>query len=210
MADFKLAIPVIMRSEGGLSKNPNDSASKWPVPDGSGYHTNKGITWLTFSSNARRLGYEATPKLFYDMPQHIWERITKQLYWDVIKGDQIRSQSVATMLVDWYFGSGDWAVKNLQSVLNTHHGYKLAVDGDLGPLTLKAVNSVDAKKLTDNLQAARLAFIDRISKNRNNSVFRNGWIDDAKHTYNVALQYLPSVGFGLFALGTLFFWALNS
>ncbi|MCF8255529.1 MAG: hypothetical protein K9H61_02275 [Bacteroidia bacterium] len=202
MADFKLAIPIIKRSEGGLSKNTSDSASNYPVPDGSGYHTNKGITWLTFTSMAKKVGYVATPKLFYEMPESIWQAITKIGYWDTIQGDKIRSQSVATILVDWNFGSGNWAVKNLQSVLNTKFNYKLLVDGDLGLMTLKATNSVDQKSLTNWLYQARLAFIDKISKNGNNAKFKSGWLDDAKYTYDMAIKYLPAAAGGLLALAT--------
>jgi hypothetical protein len=35
----------IKKWEGGLSKDSRDQAAKDPVPDGSGYHTNIGITW---------------------------------------------------------------------------------------------------------------------------------------------------------------------
>lgn len=205
MADFKLAIPIIKRSEGGLSKNPNDTASKWPVPDGSGFHTNKGITWLSFTFYAKSLGYEPTPKLFYDMPEHIWQGITKKGYWDKIQGDKLHSQAVATIMVDWYFGSGNWSVKNLQSVLNTKFNYKLTIDGDFGLMTLKAANSVNQKDLLHWLYQARIAFIDKISKNGNQSKFKKGWLDDAQHTYNMALQYLPKVGGALAVIGGIFF-----
>lgn len=205
MAKFELAIPIIKRSEGGLSKHPADTASRWPVPDGSGYHTNKGVTWQTFSSNAAKLGYEATPKLFYEMPDWVWNKITKKFYWDAIDGDLLKSQAVATILVDWAFGSGNWAVKNLQSVLNTHFGKKLKVDGNMGPLTTNATNSVDQKRLTELLYAARIKFIEAISKKPGQEKFKKGWLDDAQHTFNMAKQYLPAITGGLLLVGSLFF-----
>lgn len=207
MADFNLAIPVIKRSEGGLSKHPSDTASKWPVPDGSGYHTNKGITWLVFSTNAKKLGYTATPELFYAMPDHIWNKITKQLYWDEISGDQLRSQAVATILVDWYFGSRAWAVKNLQTILNKHFNYKLAVDGVMGIMTTKAANAVDQKRLANLLQQARVAFIETISKRGDQGKFRNGWLEDAAYTFSIAQRYMPAISIGTLLVGAsaLFF-----
>jgi lysozyme family protein len=42
MSNFQHLTPFILKSEGGLSKKPKDSASAHPVPDGSGYHTNIG------------------------------------------------------------------------------------------------------------------------------------------------------------------------
>lgn len=205
MADFNLAIPIIKRSEGGLSKNPNDTAARWPVPDGSGFHTNKGITWQTFLSNAKSLGYKATPELFYQMPDEVWNKITKKYYWDMVQGDKLKSQAVATILVDWYFGSGNWSIKNLQSVLNTHFGKKLKIDGSMGINTLTAANKVDQKKLTETLYQARIRFIEAISKKPGQSVFRNGWLDDAKHTFEMASSYLPTItGLGAIALGVFF------
>ncbi len=205
MADFNLVIPVIRRSEGGLSKDPTDTAAKFPVPDNSGYHTNKGITWQTFSTNGVKLGYPVSPKVFYEMPDQIWKSITKKLYWDDIKGDQIKSQAVATILVDWYFGSMSYAIKNLQSVLNTKFGYKLTIDGELGPVTLAALNKVDPAALSSYLAAARVAFIEKISKNPGQSKFRNGWLDDARYTYSQAVKHLPEIGAGLALLTGIFF-----
>jgi len=47
MADInKVNFDYIKRWEGGLSKHPKDPAAKYPVPDGSGYHTNiGGVLW---------------------------------------------------------------------------------------------------------------------------------------------------------------------
>ena len=46
----KANLDYILKWEGGLSKHPRDSAARHPLPDGSGYHTNKGITWRVFRS----------------------------------------------------------------------------------------------------------------------------------------------------------------
>ena len=63
---------LIKKWEGGWSKDPLDPAAAFPVPDGSGVHTNIGITWKTFAANAEKLGYAATPKNFKNMPPDIW------------------------------------------------------------------------------------------------------------------------------------------
>jgi hypothetical protein len=47
----KANLDYILKWEGGLSKHPRDSAARHPLPDGSGYHTNKGITWRVFVPN---------------------------------------------------------------------------------------------------------------------------------------------------------------
>jgi lysozyme family protein len=204
MADWSKAVPYVLKYEGGISKNTNDSASSRPVPDGTGNHTNKGVTWGVFVDNAPKLGYKATPDLFYKMPKDIWEKIFKVLYWDnFIQGDKIKSQAIAILLVDWAYGSGSWAVKNLQQVLNRSFGFRLTVDGDMGPKTLNATNTVNQEKLLDLLQAERLDFIKQISVG-NNATFYNGWVNDAKYVYEQSLKYVVPV-----ASGALFFWFLG-
>ena len=112
MADYKIVVPHILKSEGGLSKNPNDNASAYPVPDGSGYHTNKGVTWLTFVNLAPKIGYAVSPKLFYEMPSDLWGQIFKQGYWNQFLGDTISAQAVANMFADgFWIGGGSKQVK---------------------------------------------------------------------------------------------------
>jgi lysozyme family protein len=96
MANFnQVNLKYIKRWEGGLSKDPKDKASAFPVPDGSGHHTNKGVTWATFTGLASEVGYKATPQLFYNMPDNIWLAIYKIGYWNPVQGDKINSQGIA-------------------------------------------------------------------------------------------------------------------
>lgn len=165
MAKFETAIPIIKKTEGGLSKDPNDNAAKFPVPDGSGFHTNKGITWQTFTSLAPTLGYIATPKLFYEMPEALWRTIYKRAYWDAVRGDEIKSIGIAIYLVDFAFNSGPGnAVRVLQRVLNESFGNKLVVDGAIGPLTIAATNAANERNLLSAYHQARLNFINASSK----------------------------------------------
>lgn len=110
MADSIQAAPFIMAWEGGLSRATTDTASNNPAPftyDGkTGWHTNKGITWTTFSSNATKLGYSPTADNFFKMPMEIWNKIFKKVYWDAIQADKIESQALATYAVSWVWGSG--------------------------------------------------------------------------------------------------------
>lgn len=90
--------------EGGLSKNPSDGAASNPVPDGSGYHTNKGITWSTFVDSSKTIGYTPTPSLFYQMPNEIWTKIwSKKYYKPMQKTD---SELINRTLSNWAWGSG--------------------------------------------------------------------------------------------------------
>lgn len=135
MADYKKIIPLIRQVEGGLSASLADEAHKDPVPDGSGYHTNKGITWTAFKDSAIHVGYMATPSLFYKMPDDIWEGIFKKMYWDQVRADEIESQAIADTLVDWAWASGPGAaVHGIQKFM------KITADGAIGPFTLGFIN----------------------------------------------------------------------
>lgn len=191
MADITLLVPKIKKFEGGLSKAKTDSASSDPVPDGSGYHTNKGITWKTFKSMANIVGYTATPQLFYAMPDSIWMAILKKGYWDKVQGNLLRSQSIAEMVTDAIWAgayNAKYAVKEIQSLLKSY-GYQIKVDGILGLNTASAINDAilhgleskmleaaynGRKKHFEMLGGANLA----------------GWMNRLNSLYNQVLAYI--------------------
>ena len=86
----------------------------------------------------------------------VLNRVLKPHYWDKWKADQIKSQSVANILVDWVWGSGANGIKIPQKLLG------LTVDGIVGPKTLAAVNSSDSLVLFNTIKAEREAFLWRI------------------------------------------------
>jgi lysozyme family protein len=192
MANYLLIVPHIYAREGGLSKNTTDPASKNPVPDGSGYHTNKGITWLTFSSNATKLGLPLDIQLWYKMPEYVWQRFFKQLYWNKIQGDKINSQAIAEMFADGTFiGGGHKQIRAVQNHLNTK-GYQLAADGVAGPMTVEAINkyastAAKEKELLDIAFNAQMAHFQSLSTW---STFGRGWAARFESLYNQGLQYL--------------------
>ena len=110
MADLQTAIPYIRKAEGGLSRTVTDTASKNPAPwsykGQTGWHTNKGITYTTFSTLAAELGYDNTADNFFTMPDSIWLKIYKNGYWDKMKADLINSEAIAVAIVDYAWGFG--------------------------------------------------------------------------------------------------------
>lgn len=208
MADFNAIVPLIKQWEGGLSKDATDTASKFPVPDGSGNHTNKGVTWQTFLTNAAKLGYQPTIANFYKMPDSIWVPLFKRSYWDFyISGDKIKSLSIALFLVDWAWGSGNWAAKNLQQVLNRSFNAGLKVDGVMGAHTLNVTNSVDQKKLLDLLKAERIDFYNQLIKNNpSQKKFEKGWKARTESVFAFVVKNFPptaAVAIGGFFLSWL-------
>lgn len=130
MADYRKQIGFIKKWEGGMSNNPNDPASAYTMPCAyagqTGWHTNKGITWLTFISNAKALGYNASCENFIAMPDAIWLKIFKKAFWDKYQLDSYKSQAVADIIVSWAWGSGlGGAYRQLAKFLNGNYGTNL-------------------------------------------------------------------------------------
>lgn len=171
----KANLGYILRWEGGLSKHTRDSASRHPVPDGSGYHTNKGITWRVFASI---YGTSNTAiSQFYEMSHEDFKGIYK-LYWNGVKADLIQSQILGEFVTDFAWGSGvAGASRQVQKWLNTQ-GYKVIVDGKIGMQSVTSINQLiktkGEKATFESLNAHRRHFLSGL---KDFDVFGKGWFN---------------------------------
>lgn len=162
--------------EGGLSNDPNDSASKKPCPiivnGKSGYHTNAGITYETWVG----VFGENQNNRFIAMSDEDWNYIFKLKYWDRVQADRIKSDAIAATLVSWAWGSGaNRAVRMMQDVVGAK------VDGIIGSQTLSLINKSDESELFDKCIKKRKDFFEYISrKNPKNLKFLKGWLNRLK------------------------------
>ena len=170
MADVKKLAPFILKWEGGFVNDPDDL----------GGATNMGVTMATYKVYCKRKG---RPEPAIDDLKHLsndeWIDILKSLYWDKWKADQIKSQSVANILVDWVWASGNYGIKIPQELLG------VTADGIVGKNTLAAVNNYPSQhELFDKIRQARLDHIDRICKSRPvNEKYRRGWCNRINNLY---------------------------
>ena len=108
MANSSKLIPFILQWEGGFVNDPDDL----------GGATNKGITIGTFAEYKKRKGQKApTVTDLKNISDAEWHDVFKSLYWDRWKADEIKSQSVANILVDWVWASGSHGIKRPQRLL---------------------------------------------------------------------------------------------
>lgn len=163
MANAKKLIPFILKWEGGFVNDPDDL----------GGATNKGITIGTFGEYRKRKGLPPpTVQDIKNLSDKDWYEIFKTMYWDRWKADEIKSQSVADILVDWVWASGVHGIKRPQRILG------VSPDGIVGSKTIAALNAADPKKLFDAIKADRAKFIDEICKARpKNEKYRRGWMN---------------------------------
>lgn len=165
MANVSKLLPFILSWEGGYVNDPVDK----------GGATNMGVTIATW----RKVGYDKDGDGDIDVDdlrllskEDVLNRVLKPHYWDKWKADQIKSQSVANILVDWVWGSGANGIKIPQKLLG------LTVDGIVGPKTLAAVNSSDSLALFNAIKAEREAFLYRIvERDPTQKRFIKGWLN---------------------------------
>lgn len=172
MADVNNLAPFILKWEGGFVNHPND-------PGGA---TNKGVTIAVWKSQ----GYDKDGDGDIDVADlklidnNDATKILKSNYWNRWFADQIDSQAVANILVDWVWASGAWGIKIPQRLLG------LKEDGIVGYQTMKALKeSIDTPekraKFIKELYLARYEYINNIIKaNPKLAVFKKGWINRMK------------------------------
>ena len=159
MADFSAYAPKLLQHEGGFVWHPNDL----------GGPTCKGVTLTTYR---QYYGQSKTVEQLKNIPYGHWKTIMKEGYWDKCKADEINSQSVAEIAVDWCVNSGSTGVKRVQEIVGTK------ADGVIGPKTLLAINSANPKELFGRIWKAREQFyLDIVKRKPSQSVFLNGWMN---------------------------------
>lgn len=176
--------------EGGLSRDPDDSASSYPNPlehkGKTGWHTNVGITYKVWEST---FGEDAA-RDFFVMPEDMWFEIFKKKYWDSVKADKIESFGVAAYVTGMAWGSGAKRAGELLQKAIKNLGGHLTVDGAIGKITLRECNALPPQELFDELLYVRENFFRSIAKpGTKNARFLKGWLnrlEDYRKTFRPA------------------------
>ena len=144
---------MVIKSEGGFVNNPKDP----------GGMTNLGVTrsaWQGF------LNRDVTETEMRGLTPEAVKPFYKALYWDRIKGDSLPS-GVDYAAYDLAVNSGPHkAAQYLQEIAGA------PVDGMIGPKSLEAIQSCDAKETADAICDMRLEFLKKLSTF---DTFGKGW-----------------------------------
>ena len=182
MAEIKKLAPWILKWEGGFVNDPDDL----------GGATNMGVTIGTVKNLGLKYDKNGDGKITKEDVKRITKRdaidIMKKNYWDKCKADQIDSQAVANILVDWYWMSGVNATKGIQRLVG------VSVDGKIGKDSLKAINEtsqINEQKFVEQLYQVRKEFYNTIIK-RNSKLesFRKGWTNRLNDLINYNKKFL--------------------
>lgn len=128
-------------------------------PVDSGGPTMVGVTISTYRAYARKKGsmvpnIEDLKRISYTE----WLDILKTMFWDKVKADDIKSQSIANLCANTVWGSGASYIKVIQKTAGAYP------DGIFGPKTLEAINSQDPRVLFNKLWNRRKKFFEDIVK----------------------------------------------
>lgn len=174
---MKILSQWILSFEGGYVNHPLDK----------GGPTNRGVTLSTW----RAVGYDkdgdgdidaADVRLITDSDMATC--VLAPHYWRRWRGDDIRSQSVANIVVDWVWASGVHGITGVQRILG------VKADGIAGDKTIAALNAREPRALFEEIKRARRRFIgDIVRRSPSQKVFLKGW-----------LRRLDSLGYGFMTL----------
>ncbi len=146
--------PIVAKWEGGYVDDPADK----------GGATKMGVTigaWklMGYDKNGDGIITKEDIKL---LDTKDFALILKK-YWNKWNADNIANQSIANILVDWYWGSGKWGIVIPQRDLL---GLGVNSDGVVGPTTLGLLNDMiqaDPKGTFDKIFALRIKFLHNIA-----------------------------------------------
>lgn len=173
MADFNKAIELLKEIEGKYTKHKTDKGNY--NSKGELVGTNYGIAAKTYEN---KIGRPPTEEDMKNMTYHEAKDIYKEQYWDVIKGDEIKDQSVANIFFDGVVNQGK-SIKWMQESAGVQ------ADGKVGPKTIEAINQADSQKLHDDFKEKRKSGYEAyIEADPAQETFRKGWMNRLeKHQY---------------------------
>jgi len=161
---------------GGIAYNFNPSWEGWPTVN-SFIASRGGIQ--NIKNNTRIPQVDSLVVKFY------------KNWWDSLGLSAIKSQDVANIIFDWIVNSGERTpTKLIQKIVG------VSQDGNFGPMTIEAINKMNAAKLNNAIKVAREAFYYSIATGAN-AAFLKGWLNRLNHFPTLTVQ---TFGIGLFII----------
>lgn len=174
MEIFDEAVEYVLENEGGYGWDPADS----------GGPTNYGITQ---SDLAAWRGTAVTPQDVQNMLVSEAKAIYEARYWTPMGCDKMTQAAIATAVMDTgvLYGPGT-SGRYAQEAANAT-GASLAVDGEIGPLTIAALNAISPKAFIQAFVGCIEARIKAIvANNPQDAKFQAGWQNRANRLFTLA------------------------
>ena len=154
-SNWQKSFELMLKSEGGFVNHPSDP----------GGMTNLGVTKATWENWVGRESDEAEMRSL--TPEKV-EPLYKKKYFDAVRGDEL-PPGISYLCFDFAVNAGAGrAIKTLQTAVG------VTPDGGFGPVTMKAVQSVDPKDLIERFSQAKEDFYQSLNTF---DVFGKGWLN---------------------------------
>jgi lysozyme family protein len=184
MASWSAITDWLMTWEGGYSTDVTDFGNYYPIKTatsaGRFVGTNHGIAAITLEEYLRRTGgkrlsqmtqAEAIAKM-KSLTVADAKKIGKLLFWDTIRGDEFKNQSVANVILQWYWGKPTVGIQLSKAAIS---GFVkgLTNDNKMRSSEVEAINSYkDQKKIFDTIKQRQYEWYDAM----NDYNHETGWL----------------------------------
>lgn len=163
---FSTALDIILRHEGGYVNHPSDPGGR----------TNMGVTQRTWEAWT---GKPANERIMRGLTRADVTPLYRKNYWDAVQGDDLPGP-LALCVFDFAVNAGpSRAAKLLQRVLG------VAVDGKIGPNTIRASIGENVNGLVREYQNARRSFYRSLPTFK---TFGKGWLRRVDEVEAAALK----------------------
>jgi lysozyme family protein len=172
-ANFQPALAAVLKHEGGYVNHPKDP----------GGETNKGVTKAVYDEYRDRNKLPRRSVKY--IADHELQAIYRTGYWYEIRGDDLPS-GVDYCVFDFAVNSGpSRAAKYLQTAIG------VVPDGQIGPITLAAVQNADPKTVINAICNARMDFLEGLPTW---GTFGKGWTSRVSGVRKMALELSGNSG----------------
>lgn len=182
MAKFESFLPIILQSEGGYANLSNDLGGETYRGISRKWHP-QWVGWTIIDQIKKARSIKHNEVIANQTLNMYVADFYKKTFWNEISGDKILDQDCANVIGDHavHEGAKD-AVEMVQWVLVNKFAKKaVAIDGDLGPITLSNLNAVNPRQFFDQFTDFRIAFY----KYRGNDPNRDKSLDLALYQLGV-------------------------
>lgn len=171
MANFKTAVNKVMsaRIEGGYQDNPADTGN---YSCGVLAGTNMGISAIALEDY---YGYCVSKSDSLNLTPTEAQAIYKVKYWDVIRGDQIKNQSIADLIFDAYVNQTGW-VKTMMAETFKQLGINVPVKIPFTNDMVSAINNTNGNDFFTIFKAQREEKYHIQAEKGANYEFKEGWL----------------------------------
>jgi lysozyme family protein len=176
MAMFELAIPTILRHEGGYVNDKDD-------PGGA---TNWGVSLRWLQSQGEEIGDldhdgDIDVQDIAKMTQEQACAIYQNSWWTRYGYSYLKAQAVATKVFDMAINMGaKQAHKLVQRAVNRYGSHQLFEDGVLGPMSMSCINDCNGDFLLNLIREEQATFYRNLARTKPKlSKFLRGWLKRA-------------------------------